>query len=258
VIIKQDLKWAQQSAPSLEDLASAGYPRTWPASSGISRLPEDSHLPACSGEEFNPIRDALITYVSDYYRGIVFQTGNNSRNLLRFNALTSGEIATTTLQRAGRQYLIRLARVYYLSKNEGLRSVWLAYGYTDQVLWEQRQGVDPEYNRGFQLFRGDTVLWLPEEADKTMQIPGQELFVYLFGQHITSVSADLLQCPWGPAGLYVPDQVACSLALHEEYSAGAGSTDLFLQTETAPEGWYLINWSINLKGITAIPGQVCR
>ena len=50
-------------------------------------------------------------------------------------------------------------------KNDEPRSVWLAYGYTDPVVWEQRQGVDQDYNRGFQSFRGDTFLWPPEEAD---------------------------------------------------------------------------------------------
>ena len=258
VTFKQDLKWAQRGTMNLEGLASMGYPHTWPSPLEVSTPPDDNDLPSCSEEEFAPLQSALNKYVPEHYHGIVFQPATGALNVLQFYALTSGEIATTTLQRAGRSYIIHLARVYYLSNDDQVRSVWLAYGYTDPLLWEEQQGIFTDYNRGFQPFRGDAFLWDPGVADSVMQTAGQGILAYLFGSNVTSASADLLQCPWSSGGLYVPDQIGCSLALHEEYSAGAGSTDSFIQTETASPTWYLFNWSINLYDWYSISNQVCR
>jgi len=258
VLLKQDLKWAQPGTMGLEDLALAGYPHAWPASAAVSTPPDDSDLPSCSEDEFIPIRDALNKYVPEHYHGVTFQPVTGSLNMLQFYALTSGEVATTTLVRAGRPYTIHLARVYYLSSDDKLRSVWLAYGYTDPLLWQEQQGLFTDYNRGFQPFRGDAFLWDPGVADSVMQTPGQGVLAYLFGSNITSASADLLQCPWSSGGLYVPNQQGCSLALHEEYSAGVGTTTQFIQTQIAPEDWYLVGWSVNLNDWYSIPHQVCR
>jgi hypothetical protein len=258
VTIKRDLRWAQHGSMGLEDLASLGYPQTWPASPVVSGVPEDSDLPSCSGDEFLPIREALNKFVPEHYHGVVFQAATGSLNILQLYAMTSGEVATTTLQRAGRPYTLHLARVYYLSSEDKLRSVWLAYGYTDPLFWQEQQGLFTDYNRGFQPFRGDAFLWDPGVADSFMQTPGYGLLAYLFGNHVTSASADLLQCPWSSGGLFVPDQVGCSLALHEEYSAGSGSTNQFIQSQVAPEDWSMVGWSVNVYDWYSIPHQVCR
>ena len=258
VTIKQDLRWAQQGSMGLEELASLGYPQNWPASPVVSRPPEDRDLPSCSGDEFLPIREALNKFVPEHYHGMVFQAATGSLNVLQLYAMTSGEVTTATIQRAGRLYTIHLARVYYLSSDDKLRSAWLAYGYTDPLFWQEQQGLFTDYNRGFQPFRGDAFLWDPGVADAFMQTPGYGVLAYLFGNHVTSATADLLQCPWSSGGLYVPDQVGCSLALHEEYSAGAGSTNQFIQSQVAPEGWYMVNWSVNVYDWYSIPHQVCR
>ena len=240
----------------------ADYPRLWPytAQAALLSLPDDSSLPSCEDAGYADLKNTVKGLIGYGERGLIFEQPGDLPNLMRLFAITSGETQALAMQRAGREYTLHLARLYYLTSNLQLHSLWYAYGYTDTEIWNSYLKNFPDADNwgytSFGNYRAER-----DEADKDFSTPGTKVLILYSGWNVSKTSLDLRQqCVRNPGG-GIPNYVSCDLTIRVEYAAGLGSTNKFIQTGIAPANWILDNWYYTFTqetGELPVTGKACH